>query len=326
MARVDRTENDLEALNRWRENPATPAARAELARYLAGKSSFVAARVAKIVAEFELHELQSQLVEAFHRFMKDPGVTDKGCTAKTEIVRALEALGAAEAQVFLAGVRHVQMEGSFGRPVDTAAPLRAASAIGLVRMVHPRAIFEIVALLVDPEDDARIGAVRALAYSGRPEAAPLLRLKVLSGDRSAALIAECFSALMALAPESSLEFVAGYLDSGDAAIVEAAAVALGQSRDPAGLSALRRRWEAGAGEPLRRALLTGLAVARKDSAFEFLYSVVETAIEKIAAEAVTALALYRHDERIRSRLESIVRARQGPLLARTLAAEFGQRP
>jgi hypothetical protein len=64
-------------------------------------------------------------------------------------------------------------------------------------------------------------------------------------------------------------------------------------------------------------------VARDDSAFEFLFSLVESAIEKIAAEAVAALAVYRQDERIRSRVESLVELRNGTLLRRTLSAEFG---
>lgn len=322
MAQSRKTEDCLDALSRLRENPTTPAALVELRGYLANKSNLVVAKAAKIVAEFELNSFEPQLVEAFRRFMNNPAVTDKGCAAKTEIVRALEALGAAEAEVFLTGIRHVQMEGSFGPPVDTAPTLRAASAMGLVHMNHPNAILDIVTLLTDREDDARVGAVRALAASGQPATVPLLRFKVMAGDASADVIAESFFALLEVAPETSLDFVAAYLDSGGAAIAEAAAIALGQSRQPEAIAALKHKWP-GAHETQRRALLTGLAVARDDSAFEFLFSVVETAIEKIAAEAITALALYRQDERIRSRVESLVEQREGTLLRRTLDAEFG---
>ena len=44
----------------------------------------------------------------------------------------------------------------------------------------------------------------------------------------------------------------------------------------------------------------------------------------IAAEAVRALALYRQDERIRERVESIVGRRNGALLKQTFEAEFGR--
>jgi HEAT repeat protein len=322
MAQPRRTEDCLDALSRLRENPAAPEAPPELGRYLAHKSNLAAAKAAKLVAEFEIEDLEPQLVAAFHRFMKSPALTDKGCAAKTEIVRALEASGAAEAEVFLAGIRHIQMEGSFGPPVDTAAGLRAASAMGLVHMNHPDAILETVSLLVDREDDARIGAVRALAAAGHPATVPLLRFKALAGDASADVIAESFLALLEVAPETSLGFVAGYLDSTDAGAAEAAAIALGESRQPEAIVVLKSKWP-GAGETLRRALLMGMAVARDDNAFEFLFSLIETAVEKIAAEAITALAVYRQDECIRGRVESLVGQRKGALLVRTLAAEFG---
>ncbi|HVP45601.1 MAG TPA: HEAT repeat domain-containing protein [Bryobacteraceae bacterium] len=322
MAQPRRTEDCLDELSRLRENPTTPEARADLGRYLGNKSNVVAAKAAKIVAEFEIQDLEPQLMAAFHRFMKSPASTDKGCAAKTEIVRALEALGVAEGEVFLAGIRHVQMEGSFGPPVDTAAGLRAASAMGLVHMNHPDAILETVSLLVDREDDARIGAVRALAAAGHPATVPLLRFKVLAGDASADVIAESFLALLEVAPETSLGFVAGYLDSSDTTVAETAAIALGESRQPEAIVVLKSKWP-GAGETLRPALLMGMAVARDDSAFEFLFSLIEGAVEKIAAEAITALAMYRQDDRIRGRVEALVRQRKGTLLARTLAAEFG---
>jgi HEAT repeat protein len=322
MARSGKTEDCLEALSRLRENPAAPGVVAELGKYLGNRSGVVVAKTAKIVAEFELHDLEPQLVSAFHRFMTNPAVTDKGCNAKTEIVRALEALGAAEADVFLAGIRHIQMEGSFGPPVDTAAELRAASAMGLVHMNHPDAILEIVNLLVDRQDAARAGAVRALSYSGQAATVPLLRFKVMAGDASTDVIAESFVALLAVAPETSLPFVAGYLDSSNAAIAETAAIALGQSRQPEAIATLKSKWP-GASETQRRALLTGLAVARDDGAFEFLFWVVESAIEKVAAEAIAALAIHRQDERIRSRVASLVEQRKGTLLKRALGAEFG---
>jgi HEAT repeat protein len=325
MAHAPKTEDCLEALSKLRQDRASPAACVELPSYLAHKSNLVVAKAAKLVAEFELQDMGRQLVEAFHRFMKNPATTDRGCAAKTEIVRALEALGASEEEVFLAGIRHVQMEGSFGPPVDTAAGLRVASAMGLVRMNHPDAIFELVALLVDREADARVGAVRALAYSGRLETVALLRLKALGGDESVDVLAECFTALLAISPARSQEFVAKYLDAGDAAVAEAAALALGQSRQPAAIETLKSRWSAGAGESLRPALLMGLALARDESAFEFLFSLVETAVEKVAAEALAALAVYRHDDRIRSRVESLAAARKGKLLRQAFDLEFGPR-
>jgi len=126
-----RTEDCLEALHKLREDPDLTDARAAIAQFLAHKSNLLVAKAAKLAGEAGIESLEPQLVAAFHRFMKNPAVTDKGCEAKTEIVRALEAMGAAEPEVFLAGIRHVQMEGAYGPPIDTAVGLRAASAMGL---------------------------------------------------------------------------------------------------------------------------------------------------------------------------------------------------
>ena len=326
MAHARKTEDCLEALSRLREDPTAPAVRAEIGQYLAHKSNAVVAKAAKMAGDFELQDLRPHLIEAFHRFMKDPAATDRGCAAKTAVVRALEAMAAPEEAIYLAGIRHIQMEGSYGPPIDTAAALRSASAMALVHMHHPDAVLHIVTLLVDREADARIGAVRALAWSERPEVVPLLRLKVLAGDKSIDVIAECFTALLAVSPARSLDFVAGYLDSSAAAVAETAALALGQSRDTAALDILKNRCATGAGESLRRALFAGLALAREDGAFEFLFSLVETAPEKIAAQALSALAIYRHDDRIRGRVALLVAGRQGNVLPQVLAAEFGLTP
>jgi hypothetical protein len=261
------------------------------------------------VGEFELFDLRSELVAGFDRFLKDGARTDRGCSAKTAIVQALESLSVPEGAVFLAGIRYVQMEGSFGPPVDTAPGLRAASAMGLVHMNHPDAILEIVSLLVDREADARVGAVRALASSGRPESVPLLRLKAMQGEPSVDVMGECFRALMAIAPGTSVEFIAGYLNSSNAAVADAAALALGESHQPDAVESLIKRWGVRPPEMLWRALVTALTLARTDNAFEFLFSRIETATETVAAEVISALAAYRHDDRIRIRVATLVESR-----------------
>jgi HEAT repeat protein len=324
VAHARKTEDALEELHRLRQSLPAPAGAVELRPYFRHKSNLVVAKAAKLAGDFELPELQPELVSAFERFMRDPAKNDRGCAAKMEIARALEALGAPEAAVFLAGIHHVQMEGSFGPPIDTAPGLRAASAMGLVHMNHPDAVLEIVTLLMDREADARIGAVRALAYSGRPESVPLLRLKVLQPDPSADVMGECFTALLALAPGTSVDFVAPYLDASNDAIAEAAALALGESHEAAAIEALKGRWRPFVPEPLRRALLTGLALARAESAFEFLFSLIETSSEQIAAEVISTLAVYRHDDRIRSRIAAIVDSRRSAVLRAAFDAGFAQ--
>ena len=322
MPGARKTEDCLEHLHRMRGTLPSPDAAEELRAYLHHKSNLVVAKAAQLTREFELHDLRADLVRAFYRFMQDPAKTDRGCSAKTEIVRALESLGVPEGAVFLTGIRHVQMEGSFGPPIDTAPGLRAASAMGLVHMNHPDAILEIINLLVDREADARVGAVRALAWSGRPESVPLLRLKALEPETNVDVMGECFTALLAIAPGSSVDFVARNLDSPDAAIAEAAALALGESHLPAAVEALTDKWGVYAADTLRSALVAGLALARTDSAFEFLFSRVETANEKIGVAIISALAVYRHDDRIRTRLAALVESRRSKTLQEAFHAAF----
>jgi hypothetical protein len=322
LPRARKTEDSLEELHHLRGRLPSTEAAAELRVYLRHKSNLVAAKAAQLAREFEVSEVRSELVGAFGRFMQDPAKTDRGCSAKTEIVRALESFGATEGAVFLTGIRHIQMEGSFGPPIDTAAGLRAASAMGLVHMYHPDAMLETVSLLVDREADARVGAVRALAWSGWPESVPLLRLKVLQVDRSVDVMGECFTALLAIAPGSSVDFVARNLDSPDAAVAEAAALALGESHLAAAVEALVTKWGVHPTETLRSALVAALALARTDSAFDFLFSKIETTNEKIALEIVSALALYRHDDRIRNRIAALVEQRQSDALRKAFTASF----
>src|SRR6202000_3289326 len=154
-------------------------------------------------------------------------------------VQALIQLEDPAARVYFAGLHHVQREGSFGPPVDAAAPLRGLCARGLARMGHPDALLECVSLLADPEIAARTGSVRAIADAGRAEGVLLLRLKTLLGDREIDVSGECFAALLSLDPAGSVDFVAKFLNSNEDGIGEQAALALGESRSAAAFDVLR---------------------------------------------------------------------------------------
>src|SRR6185436_13465161 len=159
---------------------------AEVDMHLASRTNLVAAKAADLAREAGLKLLQPQLVEAFGRFMDKPAATDKGCHAKQAIAFALYELacvGSEVQEVFLAGIRHVQMEPAWGGSSDTAAELRGTCALGLVRMAYRDVMNELVDLLMDSSHQARIMAARAIAYAGRDEGALLLRMKILAGDR-----------------------------------------------------------------------------------------------------------------------------------------------
>ena len=126
MKRDDRLQEDLAAVERLRNDPTTPEALKQLGAALRTGPATVANKAARIAADFELSALVDDLVFSFNRFFKDPAKTDRGCLGKIGIANALAALGADVADLYLRGMRHIQMEGSFGPPVDTAAGLRSA--------------------------------------------------------------------------------------------------------------------------------------------------------------------------------------------------------
>jgi hypothetical protein len=106
----------------------------------------VVALAATIVRERGLGVLAKDLEVAFFRLLEDPVEADPGCRGKLAIADALRELDVHAVDVFLSGVGFRQPEPSFGRPSDTAGPLRVCCAQGLLQVLHPRALFEIAQL------------------------------------------------------------------------------------------------------------------------------------------------------------------------------------
>jgi len=322
MQRRDPTVDALNALSELRHQPDPAALAPQLRSFLGHKSNLVVAKAAKIAGDLRIAGLTEDLAAAFHRLMANPAKLDKGCAAVTAIAGALYSMDYEASDVYLKGVRHCQLEASFGPPVDAAAQLRSDSALGLVRTRHPDALFEVVRLLVDKEPRVRAGAARALGTVVGETADLLLALKVLTGDADPDVLAECFSGLLSSGTERSLAFVASYLDHADDAIVEAAVLALGASRRPPAIEALKEKWNRTVYGPLRQTLLLALATARQDSALEFLLSLVTAAEERIALEVIAALRTYQNDGRVRQSLEEALHLRANPRLTAAFHSEF----
>lgn len=316
MAKAPSIEDRLAELAALGRTPDTPESRKQLRKHLASKTSLVVAKTAEIIAHMGDHDFVPDLIAAFHRFMTDPAKADKGCAAKTATVKALLAADCDDENLFRTGVRHVQHEPTWGGRSDTAAPLRALCALGLVQIGSPDAMNELAALLADKEADARIGAAGALGHCG-PTAAPLLRFKVLTGDEEPAVLAECLTALMALSPSASFEFVANFVDPKHSSLYEHAALALAQSRLPGVVELFMEKWTATFDREFKQTLLLPIALTRSEEAREFLISVLETGDVRIATAAIVALGIYRDDETIRRRAEEAI---EGPNKTQLLAA------
>jgi hypothetical protein len=314
---VEATLSELAALK-----AAGPALLAEaLPKYLASKTNLIVAKAADLAREACLASLQPHLADAFTRFMHRPAETDKGCAAKQAIASALYETGCDAEAVFLAGIRHVQPENAYGRPVDTAAELRGLCALGLVRMAYQDVMTELTDLLVDPSPQARIMAARALAYAGRDDGALLLRLKILNGDDDSDVTAECLVALGALARGKAIPFLRKYLDHQNPTLAEAAALALGEMRHAEALALLFEQW---ARDPFaRQRLALPIALSRLPQSADFLIQAVREQKEEIATAGVEALRIYRHDDAVRAAVAAAVDARNIAALTDRFHKSFG---
>jgi hypothetical protein len=303
------------------ELPADRAAKVEaLQRALSGHYR-VAAKAARAAEDSLLYELVPSLLTSYGRFLDKPLKQDPSCYAKKALARALVTLDCNDVEFFLRGVRYRQLEPVWGGTADTAVDVRASCAMGLVASGYSRALVELTAFLNDADAAARIGAVRAIACGNPREAELLLRSKVLSGDAEPQVLGQCFTGLIAVMPEESIGFVAGYLGHTDDAVRELAALALGESRLDAALAPLKEAWNGVlGGEDFRRALLRAAAAHRSDAAFDWLIALAAEARVPVAAEIIDALALYRHNTKLMQRLRAIVIERADESLLARLAA------
>jgi hypothetical protein len=297
-----------------------PARIAELEKAL-GRHYRVAAKAARSAEESLLYELVPSLLTSYARFLDQPLKQDPSCYAKKALARALVALDCNDVEFFLSGVAYRQLEPTYGGTTDTAVDVRASCAMGLVASGYSRALVELTALLNDTDAGARLGAVRAIACGNPREAELLLRAKTLAGDPEPQVIGECFVGLLAVEPEESIGFVAGFLAHADEAVRELAALALGESRLEGALVPLREAWD----EPLvarelRSALVRAAAAHRSDSALDWLLGLVADARLPVAVEVIDALAPYQHNAKLMQRLGAAVAERNDEALRERVRA------
>jgi len=279
-------------------------------RALSDRHYLLVSKAAELAGERLLYDVESELSAAYSRFLTDPVKRDPNCIAKGAIVRALVALDYQDADFYLAGIRYRQLEPVWGGTVDTAVDLRISCATGLATTSYPRALIHLVELLHDPEPHARSGAIRAIVCTERLSAEVVLRSKALTGDEEAEVFGDCLSALLQVAPDDALAFVASFLEDADPTRSALAALALGESRLDAALDLLRNRWEE---QPFKRdldrVLLRAAVLHRSEAAFDWLLEVVECGDRASAELIIVELAAYRANQRLSERLERLIRER-----------------
>jgi hypothetical protein len=282
---------------------------ADLAKALLSKYSLVSAKAARLIGDRERRDLAENVASAFAKLLEAPAASDKGCSAKIAMARALNRLEYDDAELFLKGMRHIQPEPVWGGSEDTAAELRAVCAMGLAGSTYYHKLRELVALMADKEWPVRAGAIRAAAACGGDSAALLLRFKALTGDKEPEVMADCFTALLAVEGSGAVPLVVSLAPKS-----ESATLALGASRLNEAIEALKDLFSRTAEPEGRRCILLSLATARTEAASEFLVGLIREGSAQTAGAALRALAIHRADGRIRDEVRRAVESREDPQL------------
>ena len=273
---------------------------------LASSNHRIVGRAAKLVGKRNLEQFESELREAYARFLVDPIKTDPGCKAKTPLCEALRLLEHDDADFFLENIHYQQFEPIFGGDTDVAAGLRAVCGFALIQLNDPRAMSELVDLLGDREKTARAGAARAIAHGGGQTRELLLRLKIDLGDDQPEVLGECFAGLIRLNPGSAIARIGKFLQHSSEDVRCEAALALGESRSEAAFPLLQAESDRRHGRDFENVLLTAIGLLGLPECIEHLLQVIVGPDPGAAIAAVRALRHCRDPRTFADRLRTAV--------------------
>jgi HEAT repeat protein len=303
--KTDRVEQQLEHLRALRTLSPADAAVAELRKALRDRVNVIVAKAAGMAGDLRLQALVPCLLEAFARLFDKPRDTDPQCWGKNAIAKALKDLGHAESVTFLRGFRHIQMEPVWGGEEDMAAVLRGTCALALVQctdITRAETMLHLIDALAEGDPGVRRDATMAVEQMAGHEAVWLLRLKARLGDKPE-VTGQVFESLLRLEGKSSVSFISTFLDAIDEQVAEEAALALGSSRLPGALEALKLAWKKSKNRALSPILLRAISASRLDDAFEFLLAIVREGRQSDSQDALRALEIHSDSDHIRRRTE-----------------------
>jgi HEAT repeat protein len=283
----------------------------DLQNALLGSNNYLAAQAAAVIGKQKIDSLTPDLLAAYDFFIYDGAKRDKGCLAKTAVIKALVDLNAYEEPLYRDGACYVQMEPVYGGQADTAADLRSQCALALLEIGYGDILFVLVELLEDKELQCRMTAVSALVALGSEQSELLLRLKCLAGDSDPKVVDNCFAGLLEINLDRSLPFVARFVEGEDEVLAESAALALGETADLRAFKHLHKVWQSTVSEKKRTSLMLPIALTRQEKAFQFLFDIIKSGPEAYAKAAVNACRVYEYDERFQERVQDVIKARWG---------------
>lgn len=295
-------EAKIAAVENLRSDPAN--ALEPVRKALRDRNNYVVSKAAGVCADLRLEEAIPDLEAAFGRFLEDAVKTDPKCWAKEAIVKALKDLAHRNPHVFLKGLTHFQLEPVYGGKSDSAATLRGACALALVdsQLGDLEILTHLTDRLADPEKPVRLDAAVAIAQMSRPEGALILRMKALAGDAEPEVTGQCFTSLLTLDLQGSIDFVRRFLDREQDSLEAGCALAQSRSTDAVGI--VKDFWKRKLPIETRRAILISLGASPLREAAELLLSFVSSETKDLAKLAAAALSHSRFHHELREQLSS----------------------
>jgi hypothetical protein len=318
---------ELEALSATLKAAGTPDAAQidHLRRALAHRNNFLVSKAAKLVADTELFALLPDVLAAYDRFFIDASKTDPQCWAKNALVKTLVKLEHRQKDAYLRGLRHHQMEGTWGGASDTAGALRGACAHALVDCPGINDA-DLLTILLEPLTDTdktvRMEAARAVGQVGGVSAALILRLRALLGNDEPEVLGAVYSALLAVEGPRAIALVAAALKDGDDLSAEAA-FALADLRSPEALAALIVRLRAGADAWFGSVLLSAIALTRLPEAMDHLMDLIQRDTRE-APQAIEAIGRIAPNTELRVRVEKAIKQADSPRLLQAFRQHLSQ--
>jgi len=291
-----------------------------LRKTLAHRNNFLVSKAARLAADAELIALLPEVLAAYDRFFIDAAKSDPQCWAKNALSKALVKLGHRSKDEYLRGMRHHQMEASWGPPIDTAGVLRGTCTHALVDCPGISDADLLTALLeplTDIDKTVRMEAARAIGNVGGTSAALLMRLRAMLGpalhsDDEPEVLGAVYSSLLSLEGASAIPLVARALEAGDDTAAEAA-FALADMRSAASLAALLARLREGADTWFTGVLLSAIALTRLPEALDYLLAAIAHDARDASA-AIEAIGRTAPNAELRSRVEQAVEKADSPRL------------
>jgi HEAT repeat protein len=323
-------EEQLAALDALRQQP-PEAAVDPLRKALANRNNLVVAKATDLVRQFQLTQLTPELLTAFDRFFEDPIKSDPQCWAKNSLSRALAHFEHQDAEVYLRGMHHIQLEPVWGGTSDTAGTLRATCALALVQcrsLLEADLLTHLIELLGDKDKAVRAEVARAIEQVGSSSAALLLRLRAILDsnlksrkpgqppEEEPEVLGACYSGILRIEGVTAIPWVARFLADGDDPAAEAA-LAIAGTHTPQAFETLKQRFNNESDPWFCSVLLSAIALTRQDAALEFLLDQVRTESPQAEA-AIEAILRSAPSEEVTRRLEKLAAA--NPRLSRAFAA------